>query len=345
MTSFVRSALLVLVATVLCSITPTSLFAGGKPEGIDSVAFSPDGARLLMGTISTVRLRNAATGQLLQSFKGIGEEVAVSRDGSRVLMAGGVISPNDNTAKLWDASSGALLRTFAHASSVVAIAFSPDGSRVLTGSMDNTAKLWDASSGVLLRTFEANNYAKTVASSSNGSRVLVGSTDGVSLRDVATGQVLRTFETETPKWTNIDSVAFSSDGAHVIAAGVRTICRSLPPAFGGRYDCWAGPRVADVYVWDAQTGLLARRFLEGNNIMGVAFSSDGTKIAMNTSSGGFELWDAVTTKKVWEANPNADASCLTFSADSTRVLSGSNSGNAQLWNVTTGELVLTINSP
>ena len=57
--------------------------------------------------------------------------------------------------KLWDAATGQLLRTFeGHAGRVNSVAFSPDGTRVLSGSWDKTVKLWDAATGQLLRTFE-----------------------------------------------------------------------------------------------------------------------------------------------------------------------------------------------
>ena len=34
------------------------------------------------------------------------------------------------------------------------VAFSPDGGRMLSGSLDKTIKLWDAATGALVRTFE-----------------------------------------------------------------------------------------------------------------------------------------------------------------------------------------------
>jgi hypothetical protein len=40
-----------------------------------------------------------------------------------------------------------------HDQTVWAVAFSPDGKYVATGSLDQTAKIWDASSGTLLQTF------------------------------------------------------------------------------------------------------------------------------------------------------------------------------------------------
>ncbi len=52
---------------------------------------------------------------------------------------------DDRTAKVWDAKSGAEVLTLkGHTKEVKSAAFSPDGSRVVTGSDDKTAKVWDA---------------------------------------------------------------------------------------------------------------------------------------------------------------------------------------------------------
>ena len=53
-----------------------------------------------------------------------------------------------------DAQAAFMLKRFnGHRSSVSAVAFSPDGKKVLTGSVDNTAKLWDAATGQAEKTF------------------------------------------------------------------------------------------------------------------------------------------------------------------------------------------------
>ena len=65
-----------------------------------------------------------------------------SPDGSRVVTAGGY---NDQTAKVWDAKTGADVLTLkGHTGPVLSASFSRDGSRVVTGSYDQTAKVWDA---------------------------------------------------------------------------------------------------------------------------------------------------------------------------------------------------------
>ncbi|MGK7871770.1 MAG: caspase family protein, partial [Xenococcaceae cyanobacterium] len=64
-----------------------------------------------------------------------------------------------------------------HESSVYAVAFSPDGQKILSGSTDNTLKLWDIS-GKLLHTFKGHESSvNAVAFSSDGQKILSGSTD------------------------------------------------------------------------------------------------------------------------------------------------------------------------
>jgi TIR domain/WD domain, G-beta repeat len=66
-----------------------------------------------------------------------------SPDGQRVVTASA-----DNTARLWDASSGRPVgEPMKHNGPVASAQFSPDGQRVVTASVDMTARLWDAASG------------------------------------------------------------------------------------------------------------------------------------------------------------------------------------------------------
>lgn len=113
---------------------------------VTSVAFSPDGRRVLTGSSYEAKLWDVGTGEEIRTLSGhtvhLGD-VAFSPDGTRVVTAGRLY--NTNTAKLWDAETGEMIRTFRHTTWVRSVEFSPDGRFVLTGSLDGTARIWDIS--------------------------------------------------------------------------------------------------------------------------------------------------------------------------------------------------------
>ena len=128
----------------------------------------------------------------------------------------------DLTLKLWDAASGALLRTSVVGGWAFAfpVAFSPNGRQVLAGRDDGTLMLWDAVSGARLRTFggQQPGAIESVAFSPDGRQVLSGGFDRtLKLWDAGSGALLRTFVGHT-YW--VKSVAFSPDGRQVLSGAV-----------------------------------------------------------------------------------------------------------------------------
>lgn len=68
-----------------------------------------------------------------------------SSDGSRLLVAA-----TDNTLRVWDVETGALLRKFDHPGPVKGATFDESGDRVLSGSLDGMLRMWDVPTGDLL---------------------------------------------------------------------------------------------------------------------------------------------------------------------------------------------------
>ena len=95
--------------------------------------------------------------------------------GLLVASAGG-----DGVAKVWDARSGAELRTLTgHTDRVTGIAFDPVGRRIATASEDQTVRLWDARTGAELHTFLGHaRRVNAVAFSPSGGCLASGSDDG-----------------------------------------------------------------------------------------------------------------------------------------------------------------------
>jgi WD40 repeat protein len=91
---------------------------------------------------------------------------------------------------VWDASTGVELKELkGHTSSVYSVAFSSDGTRIVSGSDDNSVRVWDASTGVELKELKGHaSSVYSVAFSSDGTRIVSGSRDNsVQVWDASTG--------------------------------------------------------------------------------------------------------------------------------------------------------------
>jgi len=77
-------------------------------------------------------------------------------------------------------ASGRKLLEVRHNGSVHAVAFSPDGTRLATGSHDSTARIWDVASGRKLLEVRHNGRVNAVAFSPDGTRLATGSEDGTA---------------------------------------------------------------------------------------------------------------------------------------------------------------------
>jgi WD40 repeat protein len=124
----------------------------GHDAAILSVAFSPDGSKIVSGSLDkTIRVWDASTGlEMLPALQGHDAailSVAFSPDASKI-----VSGSNDKTIRVWDASTGLemLPALQGHDAAILSVTFSPDGSKIVSGSEDKTIRVWDASTGVKL---------------------------------------------------------------------------------------------------------------------------------------------------------------------------------------------------
>jgi WD40 repeat protein len=160
---------------------------------VGSACFSPDGKRLLTGMRSDFTAR---VWDLTMSTEG---RQAGSTEGQQ---AGG----------------RQLLALQGHTGLVGRVAFSPDGTRLLTGSADRTAKVWDAATGQEIFTLRGHSAAVTgVCFSPDGARLATGSADQtVKVWDARTGREVRSLEGHAGPGNR---VAFTADGQRLFAWG------------------------------------------------------------------------------------------------------------------------------
>ncbi len=215
-----------------------------------------------------------------------------------------------------------------HADWVVAVAFSPNGKTILSGSHDGTLIFWDVATGKQLRSIEDHRLQGrpfgivSVAFSPDGKTVASASSDEtVRLWDEATGTQCRVF----PGVRFAHEVTFSPDGRSLAAANCQ-----------------------NVLLWDVSKGVLLRTFQKAATGVGgrycaahVAFSRDGRNIIAD--GGPIQIWEASTGREVSRFEPEGSGFGMALSRDGTNLLLGQDFkgylGMIELWDVVSGRLL------
>ncbi|MEU6745168.1 NB-ARC domain-containing protein [Spirillospora sp. NPDC046719] len=205
-----------------------------------------------------------------------------------------------------------------HAGSVSSVAFSPDGTRALTGSSDGTARLWEVATGRELLQLTHTGSVSSVLFSPDGTRALTGSSDGTGrVWEVATGRELLRLTGHTG---SVNAVAFSPDDTRALTGSSDRTAR----------------------IWEVATGReLLRLTGHAGSVSSVAFSPDGTRTLTGSSDGTARLWEVATGRELLQLTGHTGpVNAVAFSPDDTRALTGSSDRTARNWEVATGRELL-----
>ena len=240
-----------------------------------------------------------------------------SSDGGRIATAS-----FDNTARIWDAATRAVLHVLGHTDTVWTARFSPDGGRVVTSSDDRTARVWDANTGKeVLPPLQHPERVDYAAFSPDGKRIVTGADDNIArIWDAATGKELIDLRGHQ-HW--VTSAVFSPDGTRVVTASYDTTAR----------------------IWNAETGDPIK-VLRGHigRLNGATFSPDGKRVVTASWDDTARVWDAELGDQITIMQGNTDwLISAVFSADGRRVLTSSWDGTARLWDAKTGEPIVVFN--
>ena len=200
-----------------------------------------------------------------------------------------------------------------HVDGVTAVAWSPDGSCIVTSS-DDGVRVWDAVTGEELLSPEHRHWVRSVAWSPDASRIAAGSDDGVRVWDAVTGEELLSLE----HGNQVESVVWSPDGSRIAAGSA-----------GG------------VRVWDAVTGEGLFSLERSRLVRSVVWSPDGSRIATGFVGDGVRVLDAVTGKELLSLECGRGVESVAWSPDSSRIATGS-FGAARVWDAVTGKELLSL---
>ena len=269
-----------------------------------SVAFSPDGKRLVGG---------AQTGGL-QVWDIDSEAVLLEPDGHKSAVHSADFSldstrlataSSDDTVRLWDLLTGRMIRewyiptgnigrpstdsTYKHY-----IVFSLNNDELVSGSSDKSLRWWDTGTGELVHSSQEHSAEiRAIARCPNGEKLASASDDmTIKLWDWKGKKAIRTLQGHKNK---VSSVIFSPDGKHLAS----------------------GSKDGSMGLWDVATGTLLRKVLLSTQVNDLAFSPDGCQLALALWDGTIQLHDAHTLLvSSTPQRPPARITSLTFSPSS-----------------------------
>ncbi len=334
----------------------------GHTDRVTSVAYSPDGKRIVTGSgDSTAKVWDAETGQEFVTLKGHSggvTSVAYRLDGRRI-----VTGSWDKTARVWDGETGQELQTFkGHSAQITSVAYSPDGKRLITGSFDQTAKAWDAATGQELFCLTDHTQAvESVAFSPDSKWIVTGGKDSTAkVWDAETGDILLTLKAHPRDF--VYRAYFSPDGKRIVTISNDRTAKVWDAEMGqellnlkGHANAVTGiayspdgQRIVTgswdqtIKVWASQTGEEVFT-LKGHssNVLSVAFSPDGRRLVTGSDDTTAKVWEADQGQEIPILKGRFDAvTSMAFSADSQHLVTGSPDGTARVWNSVTGREVL-----
>ncbi len=201
--------------------------------------------------------------------------LAVSPDGKTI-----ATGSEDNTVKLWESTTGELRRSLRHLQGTVAsVDFSPVGDTVVAIGWDGQACLWDVESGALLHQW-SDPGAYLVFFAADSWHLWTGNAAGqVKEWNVRAGRVTRTLIN------------------HKFGPGLLVYNRSL--------NLFASALDKQFCLWDGRSGTLRKSFQTSFSVNAMAFSPQGTSLAVGLSDKTMQLWatDTGTRQTTFPVEP------------------------------------------
>jgi WD40 repeat protein/serine/threonine protein kinase len=244
-----------------------------------------------------------------------------------------------------------------HKGGVTALAFAPDGQRLVTAVTDGTALVWDATNGQELFCLAGHRSEVTsVAYAPDGKWLVTGSTDGTArIWDAAGGRQLWMLQAQNsgPIW----AVAVTPHSKRVVTGNQDGTARVWDAASGRELLTLQGHTALPV-LGASIVGLLGSSHAHGpiliasavyaggigksGSLMAVAVTGDGKWLITGSTDGTAKMWAADTGIHAKTFDHQSGISAVAVARDGMRLVTGSGNGLAKIWDMESGTVVRTV---
>jgi WD40 repeat protein len=294
---------------------------------ITALAYSPDGLLLAVSGYREVLLHKADGSGLIARLVGLSDRIQslkFSNDGKTLVAAGGTPA-RFGEVQLWDVDSRKLKHSVTLTNETVfGASLSPDGSRVAVGCADNTVRLVDAAAGrEALKISNHENWVLGTVFGVDGKRLVsVGRDQAAKLTDAASGAFIE----------NINALRGE------LAAVARHPTRDLILIGGAE-------RIPYLYMMDrpasmriADDSTLVRKFqMQDGAIFALAFSPDGSRIAVAGASDEVSIYQTETGERIATCKGHRGTYAVVFSPDGEHLSAGGFDGKVRTYEVKSGK--------
>jgi WD40 repeat protein len=332
----------------------------GHKRLVTCVAFFPDSTRIASASFDcTVRIWDAHTYELLPGLQCSGRvfAIAISPDSTRLAL-GEYTSGTGGILRVYDIHT---LREQAQVNISPgpylpwAIAFSPGGDSIASGTALGAIQVWDASNLSNIATIKGHHgQVMSIVFSSDGSQIVSGSADGtVRIRPVASSE--EPLASIPGHDARVNQVVLSSDGSRLVSGSDdKTVriwdgltCKELAVLHGHEYAVWtvayspdgaqviSGSHDHTLRVWDA-LDFHEIAVLRGhrNWVTFVTFAPDGALIASCSVDHTVRLWSSSTFQESARLEGHRDVVwSVAFSPNGARLVSTSKDKTVRVWDV------------
>jgi mono/diheme cytochrome c family protein len=296
---------------------------------ITAIAYSPDGSVVAISGYREVVLHKTDGSGMVARLVGLSDRIQslqFSRDG-KILIAAGGTPARFGEVEIWDVASRKLLHSVTLTNDTVfGAALSPDGSRVAVGCADNTVRLVDTAAGKeVLKVTNSDNWVLGTVFGVDGKRLVsVGRDQAAKLTDASNGQFIE----------NINALRGE------LAAIARHPKRDVILIGGAE-------RIPYLYTMDREASMkiaddstLIRKFeMQDGGIFALAFSPDGSRIAVAGASDDVPIYQTETGERTATCKAQKGTYAVAFSSDGEQLASGGFDGKVRICEVKSGKLV------